>query len=198
VSPAKKNLETTPLKKSPKPKNLRKQVKNQPNKKKPTSDSKKGRTRYEVSEEHLETAYIGAKKGLNEREIAKAIGISYSTLRRNLEQFRVPIKKGRSESDDLNCEKVESSMLKKCLGYEVTEKSTDRRVSETGKVFISKKETVRHYQPSDTMIMFYLVNRNPKRWQSINKQPEGGIDSKGMIQQWFESMDKLNSDTNNK
>ena len=69
-----------------------------------------GRRKYIPSEEHLETAYKGAKKGLNEKEIAEAIGISLSSIKRNKDLFKPFIKKEHHESDDKNNEQVESAL----------------------------------------------------------------------------------------
>jgi len=161
-----------------------------PKKAKPSEPKKRGRTKYVPSEEHLHTAYVGAKKGLNYKEIAEAIGISDRTLRRNLDLFSPSIKKGRDESDDKNCEKVENALLKKATGFTFTEKTTEKRVDATGKAVIVKKDVEKYYAPSDLAIFFYLVNRMPGRWQSINRPPLDDGDGAGEIQQWFREMRK--------
>lgn len=160
-----------------------------PSRKKPRK-SNAGKPAYIPSNEHLETAYSGAKKGLSYSEIARAIGISPKTLQRNLDQFGPKIKKGRDESFDKNCERVESSMLKRCLGYWVNEETKEKRIDGNGKATVIIKTLKKHVIPSDVLIMFYLCNRNPEKWQSINK-PAGDKDTnKGEIRKWYEEMEK--------
>ena len=134
------------------------------------------RPSYEPSEEHFQTAYLGARKGLSEKQIAEAIGISYRTFRRYKEQYSPHVKKGRAESDDKNCELVESSMLKACLGFDYEEPKTEikklfdkKTGEELSTVEIKKTVIPKRVLANPTLIMFYLCNRNKARWQSINK-----------------------------
>ena len=120
-----------------------------------------GRPKYTPSQEHLDTAYLGAKKGLNEKEIAEAIGISYRTLTRNKDKFSLYIKKGRDESDDKNIEKVVSALLKKCVGYEYIETHTESVSGCESKL----KTITKHVQPCITSIIFFLCNRDPDNWK---------------------------------
>ena len=142
------------------------------------------RPKYKPSEEHFHTAYIGAKKGLSEEQIAKSIGTSYRTFRKYKSHFEPHIKKGRGESDDPNCKKVEGAMLKSCLGweYEEVKKETKQLFNkETGKpinvIEMKKTSTTKQVLPNPTLIMFYSCNRMKERWHSINNQmPDTGGD----------------------
>lgn len=132
---------------------------------------------YEPSEEHFNTAYLGAKKGLSEADISKSIGIGYRTFRKYKAEFSPHIKKGRAHSDDKNCDLVESAMLKSCLGWEYkeTKKETKQLFDKVTGAAINtvevKHSTVtKQVLPNPTLIMYYTANRNKARWQSINKQ----------------------------
>lgn len=150
-----------------------------------------GRPAYSPSSKHIETAYKGAKKGLNEQEIAKAIGISYSTFQRNIDEFRPAVKKARDESNDENCDKVENSLLKRAIGHEFVEEHEEQRVTLKGKTIYATKKKIKKYHPaSDVAIMYYLGNRRPDKWQSINNQQSGRKDSVGEIQGWFRAMEE--------
>jgi hypothetical protein len=156
------------------------------------------RPSYKPSEEHLETAYKGAKKGLNHAQIAKAIGISASSIKRNLDKFGPYIKRGREESRDIDCKKIENTLVKRCTGYFVEESTKETRTSnpaggEEGKEGVSvvtEKITKKWVNPSDVLTMFVLCNRIPDRWQSINRPVIDPDASKGEIQSWFETMKK--------
>ena len=144
------------------------------------SKPKAGRSKYVPSPEHKETAYIGAKKGLSEKQIAEAIGISYKTFYKYKSQFKEHIKRGRAESDNPNCDKVESAQLKRALGYEYTETHESQKQivdaktgKATGYVEITKKTVTKHVVADVTAQIFYLCNRRKLRWQSINRAQYG-------------------------
>lgn len=147
-----------------------------------------GRPAYSPSEEHLLTCEIGAKKGISEKEIAKAIGISYATFNKNKKKFKESIKRGRDASDDKFCEIAEKSLRRKVEGWEYTEVTKDvtktpfvvTRKDKDGQIerFVEfhKREHVRevtkYYVPDTTAIIFYLVNRLRGRWESVNRAIE--------------------------
>jgi len=150
------------------------------------------RPKYSPSEEHLHTAYIGAKKGLSERDIAKAIGISYKTFQRNLGQFRPHVKKGRDESKDVDCKKIENTLVKRCVGYFVKEELTETRITgQNSKPTVIKRTTKKWVHPSDMLTIFVLCNRMPEKYRSINRPDVGNQDNAvGEIQAWFREIRK--------
>ena len=177
------------------PKQKRAKKTTPPPKKPKTIKKTAGRPKYEPSEEHLETAMFGAKKGLNEEQIAKAIGISIDTLRRNKSTFSPHIKKGREMSDDRFCEKAESFLMKKIEGYYWEEKTQITKLVKgpDGEIIkeiknVEEKTVKKHVPASDTLLMFYLVNRRPSRWRSINRDAKGSEDNRGKIAQFFDEM----------
>lgn len=158
-------------------------------KRKSTTGRPVGKPRYVPSEEHLHTAYIGGKKGLSHAQIAESIGISRKTIQRNLDSFEPYIKKGRDESEDKLCERVENALLKKATGYEFEERHQEKKVDPNGKILHMTMKTVKkYYPPSDIAIFFYLCNRMPDRWQNVQKPNVDDEHGKGDIQRWFEAM----------
>ena len=141
------------------------------------------RPAYKPSEEHLQTAYRGAKAGLSEKQIAKAIGIAYSTFQRHKEEFSVQLKRGLDELQAIDpyLENVEDALRKRALGYEYKEVRTKTGLfylkDDKGNPDLKKdplelvKETItttKQLAPSVTAQIFYLVNRSDGRWRSIN------------------------------
>jgi transposase len=152
----------------------------------------RGRPPYRPSPEHLATAQLGAKRGHSEKEIASAIGISLSTFYKNKKAFTEVLKKGHAQSDDQFLERAEDSLRKKIEGYEYVEKHRDVKETpfrvtvkdEDGKYLkdadgnyvydvefkktVHLKEVTKWIVPDSMLIIWYLVNRNSGRWQSIN------------------------------
>jgi hypothetical protein len=146
-------------------------VKKKKAKKKPV-----GRPPFEATEKHHESAYKGAKKGLNEQEISKVMGIGYSTFKENKQLFLADIKKGREASQDERLKTVENSLLKNCEGYFVEETvmerrgTLDRNNQFTGDTNAVQRKTKKYIKPSDMAIFFFLVNRSNGKWESINRR----------------------------
>ncbi len=130
-----------------------------------------GREPYIPSEQHIETAYQGALKGLTEVQIAESIGIGRSTFQRHKDAFRGAIKKARAESVDPNCDRVEDSLLKEATGYEFQETHIEQiKEKKTGKVTAEKiKIITKWFRPNPLSMVFYLINKRSDLWQSIHK-----------------------------
>jgi len=127
------------------------------------------RPKYMPTEAHLKRVEEGAARGLNEKEIAKSLGISVSTFQRNKDHFRPHLKKGHEKAMDGKFREVESTLLKKALGYDYTETSKETKIMADGTRQVTIREIKKHQPPSDTAMIFVLVNRIPDRWQSINR-----------------------------
>lgn len=138
--------------------------------------ARKKKSSYTPSDEHLYTAYVGAKKGLSQADIAKSIGISLSTFKRNLALFEPSLKKGHDESDDVNCERVESALMKLCLGYEYEEVQIEKWIDDNGKERVKQRKTKRHNAPVAVAQFFWLCNRFPDKWKQQRKEDAGNSD----------------------
>ena len=150
---------------------------------------RRGKPAYIPSAQHIYTAYVGGKKRLTDKEIAKAIGIKYDLFRKHKSHFVAEIKRGREESDDLNCEKAEEALMKRALGFDTEEEKVTQRKAPDGSIMQEKVLIKKKVPPSDVAIMFYLVNRNSGRWRSINKEMAAPENSKGKIAAWFEKLE---------
>lgn len=113
-----------------------------------------------------------ARDGLIDEQIAKNLGIAYSTFKEYKSRYPAladALKKGKEVIDY----EVENALLKKCLGYYVPEKvafkckrvyydDNDRRCEvETVEV----AEVERYVPPDTTAQLAWLNNRKPKSWR---------------------------------
>lgn len=120
-----------------------------------------------------------AREGLAERQIARNLGISMSTLgayKQRHEDLREALERGK-ELVDLE---VENDLLKKCRGYNAPVKKTyklreieydpetGKRVREYERLEPAYDEV--HVSADLSAIQFWLSNRRPDRWQY---KPEG-------------------------
>lgn len=155
-----------------------------------------GRPAFEATEKHHESAYKGAKKGLNEQEISKVMGIGYSTFKENKQLFLADIKKGREASQDERLKTVENSLLKNCEGYFVEETVLERRGTLdkdnnfTGTTNAVQRKTKKYIKPSDMAIFFFLVNRSNGKWESINRRDWSTENDQGAILSAIQAMKK--------
>ena len=135
------------------------------------------RNKYIPSPAHLKAVEQMALKGVSHTKMAKALGISRATFVRNKEHFEAHIKKGRDSVDEeavkREIEGVENSLLKRCMGTTFEEETIEGRRTGEGEPWVYHKKTVKKViQPSDTAIMYYLGNRSPDKWKSVNHAPE--------------------------
>ena len=98
----------------------------------------------------------GWARSLTDADIAKNIGITQKTLiewKKKHPKIEAALKVGRDVVDT----QVENALLKRALGYEVTEYIVD----ESGK----KKAVKKQIAPDVTAIIFWLKNRRPREWR---------------------------------
>lgn len=110
---------------------------------------------------HTQLAYWMAQNGLTDKQIAKELRISESTLnlwKKKYGEFSESLTKGKGLVDTL----VEGSLLKRALGFEFVETTKTR--NEDGKLKTTKKVT--RYMPGDVAAQFiWLKNRKPNEWR---------------------------------
>lgn len=132
--------------------------------------------KYIPSQKHFEAVEQMSVKNISYAKMAKALGISLSTFKTNLTLFDPYIKKGRDTVDQAALKKaiegVENSLLKKCLGFEYEEIHTEITKYKDGTEKTIIKTYTRHVIPSDQAIFYYLGNRAPDKWQSVNYSRE--------------------------
>lgn len=97
-----------------------------------------------------------ARDGLTDEQIAHNMGISITSLykyKKEYPQFAKALKKGKAVIDY----EVESSLLKRAMGYEYEEKTYEEGVL--------TKRVVKQQAPDVTAQIFWLKNRKPKEWR---------------------------------
>lgn len=134
-----------------------------------------------------DAARIHAASGKDDAAIAKALGVSVTTLRNWRQEhpsFHLAIQQGR---DTWNVTAVEESLVKRAIGYEVEEES----LVEGGK-YGNQLTTTRRHIPADTRAaQFVLTNRAPERWklrQEVEHTGAVGLTMPETVQDLFDSI----------
>ncbi|AJA42514.1 transposase/terminase small subunit (endogenous virus) [Clostridium phage phiCT453A] len=118
-----------------------------------------------------------ARNGLTDEQIAKNLGIGYSTLKeykKKYPAFLAALKKGKEVIDF----EVENALLKRALGYEYEEVTKERilKKDEQGKPLtdihgfpiyemVVTKTVKKEVTPDTTAQIFWLKNRKPEDWR---------------------------------
>lgn len=101
-----------------------------------------------------------ARDGLTDEQIAKNLGIGYTTLKEyknKYPSFSATLKKGKEVVDT----EVENALLKRALGYTYDEETYEELADGT-----SKSKVVTKHIPGDTTAqIFWLKNRKPGVWR---------------------------------
>lgn len=130
----------------------------------------KGKYQEWLTKENLLLIEGWARDGLIDKQIAKNMGVAYSTLREWVKKYpalSAALKKGKEVVD----RQVENALLKRALGYrydEVTQELAEQLNEETGKpemVLIETKRVTKEMHPDVTAQIFWLKNRKPDVWR---------------------------------
>lgn len=136
------------------------------------SHTAKGKYEYWLTPEGLIKLEGWARDGLTDKQIAKNMGITESTLyewKKKYSEFSESLKKGKEVVDRL----VENALLKRALGYEYTETKEKRE----GGVLTEVTKTVKEVVPDVTAQIFWLKNRKPDFWKD---KPEGNANEEAL------------------
>jgi len=125
-----------------------------------------------------------ARDGLIDEQIAKNLGVAYSTFKGYKKKFPALIaslKKGKEVID----REVENALLKRALGYTYTEKRHE--VGSDGK---EKTTTIiKEVAPDTTAQIFWLKNRKPTVWRDRHDIEHSGTidisDKAKLIEQYL-------------
>lgn len=101
-----------------------------------------------------------ARNGLTDEQIAKNIGINRTTLydwKKKEINIADALKKGKEVVDF----EVENALLKKALGYTITLK--EEKLDKDGCIHTLEKDV--HIPPDTTAQIFWLKNRQVKKWR---------------------------------
>ncbi len=101
-----------------------------------------------------------AGKGHTDDQVAKIMGLHVNTIRnwrKKKESLMWAVKEAKAVAD----EAVEASLFHRALGY--SHKAEKIFCNKDGDV--TRAETVEHYPPDATSMIFWLKNRKPKEWR---------------------------------
>ena len=138
-----------------------------------------------------------ARDGLIDEQIAKNLGVAYSTFREYKDKYSAlsaVLKRGKEIID----REVENALLKRALGYNYDEVTKERikKVDEKGTPAIdfhgypiyemlTTKIVTKQVVPDTTAQIFWLKNRKPEKWRDKQQlEHSGSIDT---------GLNKLNS-----
>lgn len=123
-----------------------------------------------------------ARDGTIDEDIAKLLGVAYSTFREYAKRhlaLSAALKRGKEVADV----EVENALFKRALGYkydEVTREADQVIDPETGELVTAMVETKRvtkEVQPDVTAQIFWLKNRRPDKWRDKQDiQHSGSMD----------------------
>ncbi|MBU2652685.1 MAG: helix-turn-helix domain-containing protein [Bacteroidetes bacterium] len=134
--------------------------------------------------------------GLTDVKLAKLFGVAKSTInlwKKEHPDFSDSIKKGK---DDWDSEKIENSLAKRALGFSYTETTKEPRLIKkpdgditTSDMVVTKKVT-KLIVPDTTAQIFWLKNRQPKRWRDRHEVEVTGDDE--LIKALFAGRQRVN------
>ena len=128
-----------------------------------------------------------ARDGLTDEQIARNMGVAYSTFRDWIGKFSAlsaSLKKGKAPVDI----EVENALLKRATGYTVKLKKpikvkTTKRITGKGEVTeerIEYADEEQYIPPDTTAQIFWLKNRRPDKWR--DKRDEAPQQSNDLLQ----------------
>lgn len=120
-----------------------------------------------------------ARDGLTDEQIAKNMGVAYSTLK-NWKNDHLDILAALKRGKEVVDRQVENALLKRALGFSYQETTSELFVDkETGieEMRVTKVVT-KEVVPDTTAQIFWLKNRKPAEWRDKqNIQVEGNINN---------------------
>ncbi len=111
---------------------------------------------FKPTKKHIQICYDAGIKRQKRSKLYKALGLTRYIYYKHTE-LSESYKKGREDGTPEVVFRLTDSLLKECFGYHIEEKTKDGTVT-------------KYMRPNMTGIMFALVNLNPEKWQSINKE----------------------------
>lgn len=110
-----------------------------------------------------EQIYQMYKLGLTDKQVADVIGVCPKTLEnwKQDKDFLLALKDIKAVADSM----VEVSLFKRATGYSHKEE----KVFCNANGEVTKVETIKHYAPDITAMIFWLKNRQPEKWREKNE-----------------------------
>ena len=137
---------------------------------------RKGKFEEWLTEDGLTTVEGWARDGLTDEQIAHNIGIAERTFTDWKDRFpaiSAALKKGKAPVDI----QVENALLKRALGYDYEEITTEIFDMPDGTQRKHIKKVTKMVVPDTTAQIFWLKNRRPDKWRDkVESAPEGNND----------------------
>lgn len=135
----------------------------------------KRREEWENDEYRLTLLTLWRCAGISEKNIAKKMGIQYSTLRK-WKTESVAIQEALQNGTEELARQIASSMVKRAKGYDCTEKeiilqgksSKNGTTVEDGRV-VKQRNITKHIPPDTRAAEFLLTNLLPEEWKRTQK-----------------------------
>ena len=135
-----------------------------------------GRSKYHTYvEPKLLLVEAWARDGYIDADIAKKLGVAYSTFREYVKKhpaLSAALKRGKEVADV----EVENALFKRAVGYqydEVTREAvTDPKTGKT--IMVETKRVTKEVQPDVTAQIFWLKNRRPDKWRDRQELSHSG------------------------
>ena len=126
----------------------------------------KGKFEQWLTDEGLTKLQAWARDGLTDEQIAVNMGIKRQTLyewKKRFADISDALKRGKEVVDI----QVENALLKRALGYQYTEVTSERMVNPATQeeAMVVTKTVVKEVQPDTTAQIFWLKNRKPDCWR---------------------------------
>lgn len=121
-----------------------------------------------------------ARDGLTDKQIAKNIGVTERTFtdwKARFSSISSALKKGKTPVDI----QVENALLKRALGYEYEEVTTEIIEMQDGSQRKQIKKTKKMVVPDTLAQIYWLKNRRPDKWRDKPEGPEGESDKAVVI-----------------
>jgi hypothetical protein len=153
-----------------------------------------------------------ARDGLIDEQIAKNLGVAYSTFKGYKQMYpalMAALKRGKEVID----RQVENALLKRALGYEYEEVKQIIEKDEKGKDRKRIEKTIKQIIPDVTAQIFWLKNRKPHEWRDkrdiehkgslevknddirrIEQQLEQDDESRELLKEFFRRSKEINED----
>jgi len=121
--------------------------------------NKGGGRKSTYKKEYAELAYNYCLLGATDEQLAEFLGVGEATIqkwKKAHEEFHSALKKGKVEADA----RVAQSLYRRAMGYSHVEEELFHNKGE-----VVRAETVKHYPPDPTSMIFWLKNRQPTLWR---------------------------------
>lgn len=133
------------------------------------------KSKWENVKDKLDLIECWARDGLTDKQIANNLNISEDTFyeyKKKYSEFSESLKKGKEVVDY----EVENALLKRALGYDYTETTTESRYNKEKEDYemVITKEVTKHVAPDTTAQIFWLKNRKADKWRDKQQIEHSG------------------------